>query len=188
MEEAGGGGGRRRGGGVEAAGGGGGRRRRRRWRRRGDARARRRRAEVEAQRQAATGGARRWRRTAAASPGGGSLTALVGDQGARRRVRRFVGEGGQECQVPARAPSWGAVFRPLVPVGTTNRYQRSIGTGLRHQPVPKVHRAATKIARANRRTFGTGFSLQPVPKVISLFFFSCFIKTTITFEIKIQMT
>ena len=69
-------------------------------------------------------------------------------------------------------------------LGSTNRYQRCIGTGWWNQPVPKVHQKL----RANRCTFGTGFSHQPVPKGFSLFFFSCFIKTIITFERKVQMT
>ena len=162
---------------MEAAGGGGGRRRRRR---RVEGR-RRRRRRGDAGAQAAAAQSQDGGRGEGASPGGGSLTALVGDH---RSPKARVGSSAdlaKNGQVPRRFEPF---FRPLVPVGGTNRYQRCIGTGWWHQPVPKVHQKL----RANRCTFGTGFSHQPVPKGFSLFFVSCFIKTTITFERKVQMT
>ena len=154
----------------------------------------RRRTEVEALRRA--GGRRRTEVEALGRAGGGAGAMQAAAQGRSLRrqpdgvssvirspeARRFVCGGfGQEWPSPALLERF---FRPLVPVCATNRYQRCIGTGLCHQPVPKVHQKL----RANRGTFGTGFCHQPVPKGFSLLFFSCFIKTTITFERKVQMT
>ena len=144
----------------------------------------RRRTEVEAQAAAqgrcrGTGGGAQPRcgRREGASPGGGSLTAcLVGDQepgGTSVRLRWIWPR-------MAKSRALGAFFL-------------TFGTSLCHQPVPKVHwyrfvpptgtKDPPKIAREP-----LGFYHQPVPKGFSLVFFSCFIKTTITFERKVQMT
>ena len=111
-----------------------------RWRRRRVVAGRWRRGDAGAQAAAhrGGGGAPRWRRrrteVEAASPGGGSLTASRWRSGARRRVGSSA-DLAKNGQVPRRfEPFFDLWYRlvaetgtkgTLVPVGETNRYQRS---------------------------------------------------------------
>ena len=145
------------GGGPRRGGGGGPRQQRRRRRQRDEAAARR------------AAAALRRRSPNRLEPGG---VCVVVVQSANFR--------GRNAYVPAR-------FGTLVPVCATNRYQRVIGTGSWHKPVPKVPPGPPKLARESPDLWyrlvaptGTkGFFSFLFLFSFPLFFFSCFFRVSL---------